>query len=204
MVNESSCALILLAAGASTRMGRPKQLLPVNGQPLLRQVVETALAAPVAPVLVVLGAHAAEIRPCLDGLPVQIVVHAGWAEGMGSSLRVGMEALAAVQPAPGGVVIALGDEPGFSADHVLRLIETHRVTHQPIVASAYGEVRRPPVFFSAKYFPALRALQGDAGAGPLLRAHAPEVATVNLAVVHDLDAPADYADYLKRKPAANA
>jgi len=204
MPENLSCALILLAAGASTRMGRPKQLLPVDGRPLLRLVVDTALAAPVSPVIVVLGAHAALIRPCLDGLPVQIVVHDGWAEGMGSSLRTGMEALASIRPAPAGVVIALGDEPGFSADHLLRLIKTHGDTGRPIVASACDAVRRPPVFFSAKYFPALQALQGDAGAGQLLRAHPTEVATVQLAAVHDLDAPADYADYLKRKPAAQA
>ncbi len=200
MVKPPACALILLAAGAATRMGRPKQLLAVQGQPLLRYLVEKSLTAPVTPIIVILGAQAAVIRPCLDGLPVEIVEHAGWAEGMGSSLRTGIAALATCSPASTGVVIALADEPNLSADHITALIETHRRTGQPIVASAYGTIRRPPVFFAKKYFAALAALQGEAGASQLLRDYAPEVATVALTVVHDLDAPADYADYLKTHP----
>jgi molybdenum cofactor cytidylyltransferase len=204
MAEPSRCALLILAAGASTRMGRAKQLLPVNDQPLLRRVAQAALSAPASPVLVVLGAHAAEIAPCLEGLPVRIVVHAGWAEGMGSSVRAGMEALASCQPAPESVVIALGDQPDFSASHLARLIEAWCVTGQPIVASEQGTVRGPPVLFAAKYFPALRTLQGDAGARSLLQAHAHEVTTVPLQVAPDLDTPADYAAYLNRKPPAKA
>ena len=130
MVKPPACALILLAAGAATRMGQPKQLLAVQGQPLLRYLVEKSLTAPVTPIMVILGAQAAAIRPCLDGLPVEIVEHAGWAEGMGSSLRTGIAALAACSPASTGVIIALADEPNLSADHITALIETHRRTGQ--------------------------------------------------------------------------
>ena len=112
MAENFSCGLILLAAGASTRMGRPKQLLPVRGRPLLRHVVEACLAAPVSPVIVVLGANSAEIAPCLGGLAVHVVVNAGWAEGMGSSLRAGLEALAALAPAAKNLVIALAERLG--------------------------------------------------------------------------------------------
>ena len=200
MAEPSRCALLILAAGASTRMGRPKQLLAVDGQPLLRRVTEAALAAPVSAVVVVLGARAAEIAPCLAGLPVQIVVNPGWAEGMGSSLRTGIEAIAAVSPAPDFVVIALGDQPDFAAGQVIRLIETQRATSRPIVAADYDGVRGPPVLFAAKYFPALAALEGDSGARALVQAHPHEVATASFPKATDLDTPADYDGYLGRKP----
>lgn len=197
MAEQFSCALILLAAGESRRMGRPKQLLPVGGRPLVRHVAEIALAAPVAPVIVVLGAHAAEIAPSLDGLGVQVVVNACWAEGMGSSLRAGMQALAASQPPPEGVIVALADQPDFSAAHLTRLIETHRSTGKPIVASAAGGVLRPPVFFSAAWFPRLHELHGDTGARALLQAHPEAIATVPLGAPADLDTPADYERFLR-------
>jgi len=197
------CALLILAAGASTRMGRPKQLLPVDGRPLLRRVVEAGLAVPVSPVIVVLGAGAAEIAPCLAGRPVQIVVHPGWAEGMGSSLRAGMEAITASAPASDFVVVALGDQPDFAASHLARLIETQHTTGRSIVAAEYAGVRGPPVLFAAKHFPALRTLQGDAGARALLQAHAEEVATVSFPKAADLDTPADYTSYLERNPPAD-
>ena len=200
MAEKTSCGLILLAAGASTRMGRPKQLLPVAGRPLLRHVVEAALTAPVAPVIVVLGANAAEIAPCLDGLPVQVAINPGWAEGMGSSLRIGMQALNSHLPPVDGVIVVLADQPDFSAGHMVRLMETHRATGRPIVVSECGGVRGPPVLFTAKYFPALLALQGDTGARSLLQAHAHEVATVPVATADDLDTPANYAAYLRRHP----
>jgi len=197
MTNNISCGLILLAAGASTRMGRPKQLLPVHGKPLLRQVVESALTAPVSPVVVVLGANSAEIASCLDGLAVQIVVNAGWTDGMGSSLREGVKLLTALAPAVHGVVVALADQPDFPAAHIGSLIETQRTTGRSIVASECAGVRGPPVLFTAGHFPALLALRGDAGARSLLKSHAHEVVAVPFPAARDLDTPADYAAYVK-------
>ena len=83
------CGLILLAAGESRRMGRPKQLLPVGGQPLLRHVVASLLSAPVAPFVVVLGSQATELAPVLADLPVQIVINPEWAEGIFRKQRSG-------------------------------------------------------------------------------------------------------------------
>ena len=193
------CALILLAAGASTRMGRPKQLLPMYGnRPLLRHVVESALREPMAPTVVVLGANATEVAPCLVGLPITIVVNTAWAEGMGSSLRCGLEALLASTPTIQNVIVALADQPDLPTGHFVRLIETQRITAQPIIASEWEGVRGPPVLFTAKHFPALSALRGDTGARALLREYAQQVATVPLLTSRDLDTPADYADYLEQ------
>jgi molybdenum cofactor cytidylyltransferase len=195
--SEFQCGLVILAAGASTRMGRPKQLLPMyGGRPLLRHGVESALTGPVSPVIVVLGANASEIAPCLTGLAVQLVKNAAWAEGMGSSLRCGMEALLAAVPGVQNVIVTLADQPDLPAGHFSELLKTQRATGQPIVASACEGVRGPPVLFTAKYFPALRTLQGDAGARTILREHAAEVATVPLRSIRDLDTPSDYSDYI--------
>ena len=199
MADKISCGLILLAAGASTRMGRPKQLLPMYGnRPLLRHVVESTLTEPVFPIVVVLGANTREVAPCLAGLLVRIVVNPDWAEGMGSSLRCGVEQLIATAPTIQSVIVALADQPDLPAGHFLRLIETQRITSQPIIASECEGVRGPPVLFTTKYFPALRAMRGDTGARVLLKTHANDVATVPLHAARDLDTPADYADYLEQ------
>lgn len=193
------CGLILLAAGASTRMGRPKQLLPMyGGRPLLRHVVESALAEPVSPTIVVLGANAAEIAPCLHGLPVRIMVNSTWTEGMGSSLRCGLEALLASAPSIQNVIVALADQPDLPAGHLAKLIAAQRASGRSITASEFEGVRGPPVLFTAKFFPELRALAGEAGARSLLQIHAREVETVPLLGARDLDTPADYSHYLEQ------
>jgi molybdenum cofactor cytidylyltransferase len=194
-----ACALILLAAGASQRMGRLKQLLPVNGTPLVRHVAETALGAAVSPVVVVLGARAPDIAPCLAGLPVQIVVNDRWAQGMGASIRAGMQALTKASPAVEAVMVALADQPDFSADHLARMIEVHRRTGRAIVASEAGGVRRPPVLFAASWFPRLLTLEGDAGARALLKEQQEELAVVPLSAPADLDTPEDYARFVHQR-----
>lgn len=193
-----SCALLLLAAGSSRRMGRPKQLLPVGDRPLLRRVIEASIGASVQPVIVVLGSNAVEIKPTLEGLPVQVVVNENWSEGMGSSIRKGMEAIKASVSGVGGVIIALGDQPDFSAAHIARLLSAHRETGRSIVASRQEGKLVPPVFFSAAYFPALLVLRGDAGARAILQTQSAEVTTVEITGLVDLDTPQDYANYLTR------
>jgi len=194
--------LILLAAGTSQRMGRPKQLLPVDGKPLVRHMAEVALAAQVSPVLVVLGAHAAEIAPCLGGLAVQVVTNERWAEGMGASVRAGMHALAAGRPTVQAVIVALADQPDFSADHLGRMIGAFRATGRTIVASAAGGVLRPPVLFAAAWFPRLLTLEGDTGARSLLQENPADITSVPLGAPADLDTPADYEEFIKRTRAS--
>ena len=171
MAELSSSALIILAAGSSSRMGRPKQLLPVGGCPLLRRVAEACVGSGIANVIVVLGSNAEEIRPALAGLSVHIVVNENWPEGMGSSVRAGMTMMASVMPAAKGVVIALADQPKFSTRHITRLFDAQRETGGSIVASRYKEKLSPPALFAQVYFPALRALQGDTGARSLFQKH---------------------------------
>lgn len=180
-------------------MGQPKQLLPIGDRPLLRRVVETAIGTSVTPVIVVLGANATEIRPTLDGLPVHVIVNDNWEEGMGSSVRTGMETLVSLAPEMKNVIIALGDMPNFAGDHIARLMTARRQTGRSIIASRYGGKLMPPMLFADVHFPALLALRGDAGARALLQIHHDEVVAIPADELFDLDTQADYAAYLKQR-----
>lgn len=176
-------------------MGRAKQLLPVNEKPLLRFVAERVIKAAVSPVVVVLGAEAEKIAPALDGLPVQLVVNPAWAEGMGSSLRIGVEAILARAPDMEALIVALGDQPGLPDGHLDQLVARYRRGGCSLVASQTGPRRVPPVLFGREWFPKLLTLTGDAGAREILQEERPDFASVPLADNTDLDTPEDYTRY---------
>src|SRR5580704_14397123 len=110
----NNIALVLLAAGGSTRMGSPKQLLPYQGRPLIRHAAETALASGCHPVMVVLGSHAAEIRAALEGLDVVVVENTEWEKGIGTSIRAGISGAEIM--ACDGAVLALADQPLITSE----------------------------------------------------------------------------------------
>jgi molybdenum cofactor cytidylyltransferase len=186
--------VVLLAAGASTRMGSPKQLLELGGRPLVVRAVEAALASAAWPVVVVLGAHAARIRPLLARHPVLIADNPAWAEGMASSLRAGLVTLRSFSRGIDAALLAVADQPAFSAETIARLVETRRTTGSGIVAARYGGRLGVPALFSRIHFPALAALTGEEGARHFLANHAAETAAVDLPeMALDLDTPEDLA-----------
>lgn len=189
------CGLILLAAGASTRMGRPKQLIPIEGRPLLERAVLAGLAAPVWPIVVVLGAHAASLRPTLARHPVLIAENPAWAEGMASSLRAGLATLGAFSPRIDFALVALCDQPAFSADTIRRLLATQAETGRSLVAARYQGHLGAPALFAREHFAALSALTGDEGARKLMARVPPDaLAAVDLPeLALDLDTPEDVA-----------
>jgi molybdenum cofactor cytidylyltransferase len=201
---------LLLAAGASRRLGEPKQLLTdAAGVPRVRAAAQQLLDAGCAPVLVVIGATAARVRAALAGLPVQCVEHAHFAEGMGSSIAAGVRALAASADEEGAshaVLIAACDMPGISTAHLATLL-TASADRTSRVASAYPSaadsagvadlVRGIPAVFPRTDWPALEALRGDRGARDLLRDH--DTLTVFVpAGRFDLDTPADVLAWRER------
>jgi molybdenum cofactor cytidylyltransferase len=190
---------VILAAGASTRMGTPKQLLPCGNRSLLRRVVDTLLASPAWPVVVVLGAQAEIIRPEVVRLPVLVVENSEWSEGLASSIRAGMGVLESFSLSLAAGVLVLGDQPGLTPDAINRLAATHRQTGNSIVAAGYGGHPGPPVLFARSHFHELLELRGPGGARPLLARHADQVAVVELPeLAVDLDTPADYREFLSR------
>lgn len=185
---------IVLAAGASTRMGTPKQLLPLDGSPLVLRAVMVALASAAWPVVVVLGAHAEKVRPLLARHPVLIAENSAWAEGMASSIRAGIMTLQQFSRSLEGALVALCDQPAFSAEVIAQLEATQRTTGRSIVAARYAGRNGAPAIFLREHFPALAALTGEEGARTLLNTASAQLATVDLpALAVDLDTPGDYA-----------
>jgi molybdenum cofactor cytidylyltransferase len=191
----SSIGLILLAAGASIRMSAPKQLLTLGNGTLLRNAVETAVTSECRPVLVVLGAYADRLRSELDGLPVRTVINEQWEEGIGSSLRAGMEALDhdGRGRATRGVVVMLCDQALVTAAALNRLVVAYRSSGKGIVASEYSGTVGVPALFDRKYFSALAGLSGAAGAKRIMELHESDSLCVPFPEgAVDIDTPEDY------------
>lgn len=155
-----SVAGVILAAGASRRLGRSKQLLLWRGKPFIFHVAHTALGAGLAPVVVVTGAEADDVRAALAGVPVEMVHNPHWAEGQSTSLRAGLQAL---PPEATAAVFLLADQPHIPVELVRALIERRAQTRSPIVAPMIEDKRGNPVLFDRTVFPDLMSLQGDAG-----------------------------------------
>jgi CTP:molybdopterin cytidylyltransferase MocA len=194
--------VVLLAAGASTRMGRPKQLIEIGGRPLLVRAVEAALASAAWPVVVVLGANAERIRPVLARHPVLVADNPAWAEGMASTLRTGVETLQAFSRALDGALIAVADQPAFSTEVIARLEAAHRAMVRPgpvpagrgLTAARYAGRLGVPALFGRGHFAALAALTGEGGARQYLADHAAGATAVDLPeLALDLDTPEDLA-----------
>lgn len=190
-----SVGLILLAAGASTRMGRPKQLLSYGGHTLLRNAAEMAAASVCRPILVVLGANANELQHEIDDLLVRSVINERWAEGMGSSIQVGVRALKTYDRADRieALVLMLCDQPSVTAAVIDNLVTTYHSNSKGIIASQYGRTLGVPALFGRKYFDELATISGTKGAKHLITAHATEVLRVPFPKgITDIDTPEDY------------
>ncbi|WP_205510661.1 nucleotidyltransferase family protein [Longitalea arenae] len=169
--------IVILAAGASTRLGQPKQLLPWQGSTLLRHAVETALAVTTNPV-VVTGANAESLASAIDAGKAKIVYNPDWQEGIASSIRCGLQTLLNRTPAPDQVIFMVCDQPFVSPELLLELINERQNTGKPIVASAYAGTLGIPALFDSTLFAQLLDLQGDTGAKQLIKANPGNTAEV--------------------------
>lgn len=191
MAEAGPCAIVLLAAGGSARMGEAKQLIRVDGEPLIRRAARIALEAGLHRVFVVLGAEADRIRPAVEDLAVSIVTNPNWHEGIASSLRAGVLAIERELPGARGLIAMPADQPGLTALHLCRIDETQRARGASIVASDYGDHRGPPAFFGRRHFARLLALRGDTGARELLHADDAEAVAAPQGSDFDIDRPED-------------
>jgi molybdenum cofactor cytidylyltransferase len=172
---------VVLAAGLASRMGRPKQLLRIGGETLVRRAARTALAAGVDETIVVIGAAADEVGAELADLQVRAVVNPRYAEGQSTSLRAGIQALS---PWSEAVVVLLVDQPLLRSEVVAGLISTFRHTGAPLVRPLYAGRRGNPVLFAAALYPELASVQGDAGARDVVRRHEAQAALVPFEDAH--------------------
>lgn len=187
MSAADSLAALVLAAGGARRYGSPKALAPLRGKPMLQHVIDALDGQ--CDVTLVLGAEAASIAAALR-VPKRVVVNDQWADGLASSIKVGLDAIGAV-PA---VLIALGDQPAIDRADYENLIATWRRAPQRIAAAQYGDVLGAPCIFPNALFDALRQLEGDRGASALLRRLQAQVDAIPMAsALLDVDTPQDLA-----------
>ena len=185
----------MLAAGASTRLGFPKQLIVHEQQPLVRRITLAALDAGASQVVVVLGANAQAIAPTVSGLTsVTVVMNSDWQNGLASSLKVGLSALFAVESWD-AVLVTLADQPLIDGAALRGLVASFDDDHR-LVASAYDGTIGVPAVFGREHLDDLMCLTGDHGAGSWLRARQGEVTRVPLHVAAiDIDEPSDVARF---------
>lgn len=192
-MNNTTVGLIILAAGASTRMGTPKQLLTYRGRSFVRHMAEIALSSVCQPIVVVLGAYAAQIKPEIKQLPLQIVENPQWNQGMSSSIRVGITALNAVSYQLDAVIITLCDQPFVSSQILTQLVEIYCSTGKPIIACEYAETLGVPALFSQSLFTELLALKSSEGAKKIIQKYSHQTFTIPFPEgAIDIDTPQDY------------
>lgn len=163
-----SVASIIVAAGASSRLGRPKQLVLVDGEPLLRRAIRCAVGAGAEPVFVVLGAYRQTIQNVIDFGFATVLVNDHWEEGLASSIRTGIEAVD-VGTVAEGVLLMTCDQPRVTAEHLRKMIEGFDAQAGTVlIASIYAGVRGTPAIFPRAMFADLLGLRGDKGARGLL------------------------------------
>lgn len=177
---------IVLAAGASRRFGSQKLIANLRGKPVVRWSVEHVLEAQPDEVIVVVGRDGEAVGAALDGLAVRVVRNARWADGMGSSLRAGIDA---IRTYADSAMIALGDQPGVEARVIASLLNAQAEGSSAVVVPSYRGERGHPVIFSASIFPELLAIDGDRGARDVISRDPSRVTVVNFdaALPQDVD-----------------
>jgi len=189
----NSCGIIILAAGASTRLGKPKQLLQYRGKTLLAHAINEAVNSNADAVVVVLGKDANLFKKELDEKKVRVAINSSWEEGMASSLRLGMDTLLKDKPYIDAVIFMVCDQPHISSSVLNELIITQQKTTKQIVTSNYGDSMGPPALLHKKYFEELMKLSGDAGARKIIQKNMNDVATILFPEGNiDIDTEEDY------------
>jgi molybdenum cofactor cytidylyltransferase len=193
---------IVLAAGESSRMGRPKALLPVGGMRFIDRIVKTLRTTGVGEILVVLGHNAGELRQKISDLPITILVNSDYKKGQLSSLIVALRYIEAANMARDveGILVHLVDHPYISATLVDLMIDRFRHSKKPIVVPRFRGHRGHPVIFSRSLFAELLATPLDQGAKAVVHAHAGEtleIDTEDQGVTVDIDTPEEYKKHVE-------
>jgi molybdenum cofactor cytidylyltransferase len=183
---------VVLAAGQSKRMGKPKQTLPIGGKAMLGRVIEAFRGSKVDGIIVVLGAQGSQVRRDVEFQDEVIVVNRRYKEGMSGSLRLG---LGAVSDLADAVIIALGDQPFLRSETIDAMVDEYVATRAPVVVPVYHGQRGNPVLFDRSLFAQVARIEGDRGAKSVVRgneARVREVPVEDEGVLFDIDTPADF------------
>lgn len=183
--------VIILAAGASRRMGTPKQLLSYGQKSLINHVIECAQRSEAQNIIVVLGAYANQIESTINqGI---VLKNEQWNQGISSSIRCGINYINSYLPSTDAVVILLCDQPLVTSSLINQLLYTYSQNKYQIIACQYGKTRGVPALFPAHFFPQLVKLRGDKGAKKIIEEYSEQVLTISFPPgALDLDYPHDY------------
>ncbi len=193
----ASIPILLLAAGSSTRMGQPKQLLPWGDKTIIEHQIQT-LKDTGNPVVIVLGCNSEKIIPIIKNASVSFLVNENWEKGMGSSIAVGIKFLKKVLPNANGVIISLIDQPLVTTSHIKNLIKNFQSDKKQIVSSVSDQGwAGVPALFDKFYFDELANLNGKEGAKKIIKKHASKVRQINGGkLLEDMDTFAKYQQML--------
>lgn len=202
---EKKIGIIILAAGASERLGQPKQLLLFKNQTLVRRAVETAIQTAAEKIIVVLGANFEAIKNEIEDLDCAIVLNENWKDGMSASIKTGLEKLLETAPEISAAIISLCDQPLVESEHFDKLIESFYRTEKFIVSAFYKNKFGVPALFSKEMFSELLNLEGDRGARNLLNNDAENIEKIEMPeAAIDVDTPEDFENLTKEKAEARA
>lgn len=192
-LQKKKIGIIILAAGESSRMQQPKQLLKFKGKTLLRRAAETALASDCGKICVILGANFETLEKEISDLPVQIIFNQNWRSGMSSSLKIGLEKLLESEPELSAVLVMLCDQPFVSADLLNRLTGNFQTRQSLVAACEYSETIGVPAIFSEYLFDEILSLSSKGGAKDLIKKYENLIVKISAPeVAFDVDTPEDY------------
>ncbi|MBT2561046.1 nucleotidyltransferase family protein [Pedobacter sp. ISL-68] len=192
--------IIILAAGSSSRLGRPKQLLDYKGKTLLQTVINEALETSCRPVVAVLGSNAKEIAAQHQNDQVSIVINESWENGMASSIVAGLSTMIRNNSEIESIIIAVADQAFIKMINFNNLIEKQKETGKNIIASTYVETIGTPALFKKDYFEALLSLTGAEGAKKILKQYPQDVETVVFEHGEiDIDTETDYNNLISQQ-----
>ena len=194
---SNKISLILLAAGESSRLGSPKQLLMYKGKNLMKHTIDLAQTLGMETVIV-LGAFKKEILANVDVLGIEVVENVNWSEGLASSIRCGLRNVLETNPETEAVILVLCDQPFLSVEILREIIEKYHRSGQSIVHCSYGDVSGPPTLFHKSLFPYLMELKGGQGAKKVVDMFPDQVAYIDFPKGKlDIDTIADYHQLLQ-------
>jgi molybdenum cofactor cytidylyltransferase len=197
--NIDNCAVVIIAAGESKRLGSPKQLLLLDKDTMLNRLIKMVQKAVDFPIYLVLGAYAEKIKAQLPNTNLNIVENNEWQEGMGSSIRIGVQTVIDSANKHDGVLILVCDQPHLSEVAIKDLMALQAIKNTAITASFYANIAGTPALFHQSVFSDLLALKGDQGAKRIIQESDQELAKLQFEMgVLDIDTPENYQQLLKQ------
>ena len=198
-IENRNIAILILAAGSSSRMGRPKQLLPWKNTNLLGNAMNQAIAAKSNAVFVVLGANSEAIRKKIIAHKVEVIDNPNWKLGLGSSIGAGISFLVEKKLEFDGILIMLADQPLIDLNHLNLMMKTFYSTNKSIIATSYGNRAGVPAIFDKAYFDDLKYLTNDYGAKQIIEYNKSEVFIIDAkSKITDIDTETEYQSLLEQ------